>query len=217
MKTKFLLRNIFFIYIVCQILCNIYFLCLHNSISAEFAFWIFTIIGSILFGVKACACEFSDIFSFHTSQHIVIKIVLYCQIISVLFLVYFCFGSVHEINTVLEKVFYIFHLPEYIFSEILSQGIYYLNNMFDFHSINHILHYSYSIYPLTAIVLFVEIYYLSSKKAVVWKIYILATPFACQSSVQKVIKPSNECRKLASFEGFFWLYCFIGFLFVTKK
>ena len=76
---------------------------------------------------------------------------------------YFSFASMDNINSIWLAAFQVLHLPEFILMEILTQGIYYLECIFS-QNLEYVLHDTYSVYPFTAMLILVEIYFLAAKQ-----------------------------------------------------
>lgn len=163
MKTKSIVRNIFFSYVICQILCNIYFMCFPSTFQTQSIFWILTILGSIFWGLKVYSYQLSQIFHLPPDKYLLIKIFFCFQINSIPFLMYFSFASMDNINSIWLAAFQVLHLPEFILMEILTQGIYYLECIFS-QNLEYVLHDTYSVYPFTAMLILVEIYFLAAKQ-----------------------------------------------------
>lgn len=166
MEKKSMIFNAFLAYAICQILCNVYFLVFGNTFRAQYTFWLLTIIGSIciFLGVKFFKCKCSQVFNFQKSKLVLIRILLCFQILSILYLICFLFAPELEVNSILTATFALFHLPEYILSQFVEEIIYILENTSNFNISMTILNHLYSTFSLTAVVIFIELYMLSTEK-----------------------------------------------------
>lgn len=163
MKTKSIVRDIILIYVICQMLYNLYFFCVSKTMQAGFIFWLLTILGSLFFGAKLYSCQLSQILQMRVDKFLFLKILICLQIISIPFLVYFSFVSIDEIHPVFVGIFEVLHLPECILLDVVHEIIYYVVDLLT-QNAEYVLHYAFSIYPFTAILLFMEIYLLSKKQ-----------------------------------------------------
>ena len=164
MEKKSMIFNAFLAYAICQILCNVYFLVFGNTLRAQYTFWLLTINGSIFWGVKFFKCKCSQVFNFQKSKLVLIRILLCFQILSILYLICFLFAPELEVNSILTATFALFHLPEYILSQFVEEIIYILENTSNFNISMTILNHLYSTFSLTAVVIFIELYMLSTEK-----------------------------------------------------
>lgn len=165
MEKKSMIFHIFLTYVVWQILCNVYFLLFGNTLHAKYTFWLFTIIGSIFWGVKFCNCKVSQIFSFQKNKLTLIRMLFCFEIMSIFVLMCVWVAPESTANPIWDGTFAFLHLPEYILSQFVEQIIYVLENTLHFHISMNILNHFYSIYAFTAVILFMELYLLSKEKA----------------------------------------------------